>query len=63
MKGYIKIKKINLEPDKFGQHIKVTMIGLYDEDDKWLKWLPLNDKLINFLLDQKIEVVINPDAL
>jgi len=63
MKGYIKIKKMNLEPDKFGQHIKVTMIGLYNEDDKWLKWIPLNDKLINFLLDQKIEVVINPDAL
>jgi hypothetical protein len=63
MKGYIKIKKMNLEPDKFGQHIKVTMIGLYNEDDKWLKWIPLNEKLINFLLDQKIDVVINPDAL
>jgi hypothetical protein len=63
MKGYIKIKKMNLEPDKFGQHIKVTMIGLYDEDDKWIKWIPLNEKLINFLLDQKIDVVINPDAL
>lgn len=63
MKGYIKIKKMNLEPDKFGKHIKVTMIGLYDEDDKWIKWIPLNEKLVNFLLDQKIDVVINPDAL
>ena len=63
MKGYIKIKKMNIEPDKFGQHIKVTMIGLYDEDDKWIKWIPLNEKLINFLLDQKIDVIINPDAL
>jgi UDP-3-O-acyl-N-acetylglucosamine deacetylase len=63
MKGYIKIKKANLEPDKYGQHIKITMIGLYDEDDKWLKWIPLNDKTINFLIDYKIDVLINPDAL
>jgi hypothetical protein len=63
MKGYIKIKKANLEPDKYGQHIKITMIGLYDEDDKWLKWIPLNDKTINSLIDYKIDVLINPDAL
>jgi hypothetical protein len=63
MKGYIKIKKANLEPDKYGQHIKITMIGLYDEDDKWLKWIPLNDKTIKFLVDYKIDVLINPDAL
>jgi hypothetical protein len=56
MKGYIKIKKMNIEPDKFGQHIKVTMIGLYDEDDKWIKWIPLNEALIELLKDTKIEV-------
>jgi hypothetical protein len=39
------------------------MIGLYDEDDKWLKWIPLNDKTINSLIDYKIDVLINPDAL
>ena len=56
MKGYIKIKKMNIEPDKFGQHIKVTMIGLYDEDDKWIKWIPMNEALIELLKDTKIEV-------
>jgi hypothetical protein len=54
MKGYIKIKKANLEPDKYGKHIKITMVGLYDENDKWLKWLPLNDELIDLLTEQKI---------
>jgi len=39
------------------------MIGLYDENDKWLKWLPLNEKLCNFLSEYKIKVTINPDAL
>jgi len=56
MKQYIKIKKINLEPDKFGKHIKITMIGLYDENDKWQKWIPLNESILTILEDQKIEL-------
>lgn len=56
MKKYIKIKKANLEPDKYGKHIKITMIGLYDENDKWLKWVTLNDALLDYLLQQKIEL-------
>jgi hypothetical protein len=56
MKQYIKIKKINLEPDKFGKHIKITMIGLYDENDKWQKWIPLNESILTILADQKIEL-------
>lgn len=63
MEGYVKIKKIELMPDKYGKHIVITMIGLYDENDKWLKWLPLNEKLCNFLSEYKIKVTINPDAL
>ena len=63
MKGYIKIKKMKLNPDKFGKHIAVTMIGLYDENDKWIKWLPLNESLVEFLLNQKIEVTIDKDKL
>jgi hypothetical protein len=57
MKKYIKIKKANLEPDKYGKHIKITMIGLYDENDKWLKWVTLNDALLDYLLQQKIELL------
>jgi hypothetical protein len=63
MNGYIKIKKAELVPDKFGKHIKITMIGLYDQNDKWIKWIPLNNKLLEYLKDCKIDVIINPDAL
>ena len=63
MKGYIKIKTINLEPDKFGKHIKITRVGIYDENDKWIKWLPLNQQLADFFEQQKINVLINPDVL
>ena len=50
MNGYVKIKKAEHQPDKYGKHISITMVGLYDENDKWLKWLPLNEKLIDFLM-------------
>ncbi len=63
MQGYIKIKTIMLEPDKFGKHIKVTRVGIYDSNDKWLKWLPLNESLVNFLEQQKMQVVINSELL
>lgn len=63
MNGYIKLKTINLEPDKYGKHIKITKVGLYDDNDKWIKWLPINDHLLNFLQDQKFNVVINKEAL
>ena len=63
IEGYIKIKTINLEPDKFGKHIKITKVGIYDKNDKWLKWLPLNESLVNLLEEQKMEVVINPELL
>lgn len=56
MKKYIKIKKIELVPDKFGHHIKITMIGLYDENGKWVKWVKLNDALIQELLKKSIEI-------
>jgi hypothetical protein len=63
MKGYIKIKKAELVPDKYGKHIKISMVGVYDENGKWLKWIPLNDALIQTLIDTKIECLINTDDL
>lgn len=56
MKYYLKIKKAELIPDTFGQHLKITMIGLYDENDKWIKWVKLNDALIEELLNKSIEI-------
>lgn len=52
----LKIKKAELVPDKFGHHIKVTMIGLYDENDKWIKWVKLNDALISTLLEVELNI-------
>lgn len=53
---YLKIKKVEIVPDKFGQHFKITMIGLYDENDKWIRWVKLNNDLLKTLLEKKIEL-------
>jgi hypothetical protein len=50
----LKIKTIELQPDKYGQHIKITKIGLYDENDKWIRWVKLNDELIKVLTEKFI---------
>ena len=52
----LKIKKAELVPDKFGYHIKVNMVGLYDENDKWIRWVKLNDALIKELLEAEINI-------
>lgn len=51
---YLKIKKIKQEPDKFGNKITITMIGLYDETDKWIKWVKLDEQVINLLSEVKV---------
>lgn len=53
---YIKIKKIELVKDHFGHHVKITMIGLYDDNDKWIKWVKLNNELIYCLREGKISL-------
>ena len=50
----LQIKKAELVPDKFGQHLKITMVGLYDDTGKWIRWVKLNDALITELL--KVEI-------
>lgn len=55
MKTYFKIKKAELQPDKFGNYIKITMIGLYEVGtDKWIKWVKLDESVINILLNSQI---------
>lgn len=54
MANYLKIKKASLIPDNFGKHIKITMIGEYDESGKWIKWVKLDHKIIDLLI--KIEI-------
>ena len=52
---YLQIKKITKEPDKFGSHLKIIMIGLYENDGTWIKWVKLNDSLIAVLKQTRIE--------
>ena len=53
---YLKIKKIELQEAKYGDNIVITMIGLYDEKDKWIRWVKLNDELIEKLTEVKIQL-------
>ncbi len=57
---YLQIKKAELVPDARGQHIKITMVWLYDSDGKWTKWVKLNDVVLDMLLKAKLDVTIEP---
>jgi hypothetical protein len=43
---YLQVKKISTEPDKYGQFIKITMIGAYEDNGKWIKWVKLSDETV-----------------
>jgi len=59
MKKYnLKLKSIKTEPDKYGNKLIIDKIGLYDENNKWIKCVKLNDELINTLLNNQIDVII-----
>lgn len=53
---YIQIKKSKLVPDKFGKHIEITMVGLYEDSGKWIRWIKLNETYLTILMNQKISV-------
>lgn len=55
---YLQIKKAELVPDARGQHIKITMVWLYDSNGKRTKRVKLNDVVLDELLKAKIDVVI-----
>ena len=52
---YLKIKKASLSPDKYGRHIHITMVGIYQNNGTWIKWVKLNEVLIELLINSKIE--------
>jgi len=54
--SYLQIKKSELVPDTYGKHIKITMIGLYQDDGKYIKFVELNDALLEVLMNAKIEL-------
>jgi len=51
---YLQIKKINQVPDEHGNHLVITMVGLYEDNGKWIKWVKLNEALMELLLSAQI---------
>lgn len=56
--AYLQIKKIQHEPDKFGTHLAITMVGLYKEDGTWVKWVKLDGITKDLFANVKIPVKI-----
>jgi hypothetical protein len=53
---YLQIKTIEKQPDQYGAKIVISKIGLYDDAGKWIRWVKLNDELINLLTTKKIKL-------
>lgn len=52
----LRIKKINKIPTKYWNNLEISMIWLYDDTWKWIKWISLNDETINLLLNNDIQL-------
>lgn len=52
----LKIKKAELVPDKYGQHLKITMVGLYDDTGKWIRWIKLNEAFLESLIQAELKI-------
>jgi hypothetical protein len=48
-----KLKQISLEPDDYGQHLKIKMVTKY-ENGKYAGHVKLDDKMVTKLLDGTI---------
>lgn len=55
---YLKISKIELVPDQYGQHIKISRIGLYDNNGKWIRWVKLNEATVKLLAQNTLPVTV-----
>jgi hypothetical protein len=53
---YLEVKKAELVPDKYGSHIKISMIGLYNSSGKWQRWIKLNEAAVDKLRTTKIKL-------
>ena len=56
---YLQIKKAELVPDARGQHIKITMVWLYDDKWKWVKRVKIDNAVLEQLLTAKLDKVVN----
>lgn len=51
----IRIKSAQLVPDQYGSNIRITKVGLYNLG-KFVKWIRLDDKLLELITSVKIPV-------
>lgn len=57
MKTYkLRIKKAVLIPSERGNNIQISMIKLVDENNKYIKFIKLNEKTIETLLNTDITI-------
>ena len=50
---YLQIKTIELNPDTYGNHIKITKVGSYDNNGKFIKWVKLDENVIMEIKEAK----------
>ena len=44
-----KLKQISLEPDQYGQHLKIKMVSMYDGHGKFIKHVKLDKDMLIIL--------------
>ena len=44
-----RLKQISLEPDQYGQHLKIKMVSMYDGHGKFIKHVKLDKDMLTIL--------------
>lgn len=40
---FLKIKKAVLTPDQYGHTMTISMVGIYEQDGKFIKWIKIKE--------------------
>ena len=49
-----RLKQMSLEPDKYGKHLKIKMVSMYDGHGKFIKHVKLDEDMLNILSESFI---------
>ena len=49
-----RLKQMSLEPDKYGKHLKIKMVSMYDGHGKFIKHVKLDEDMLNILSESII---------
>ena len=49
-----RFKQISLEPDQYGQHLRIKMVSMYDGHGKFIKHVKLDKDMLNILSESFI---------